>query len=341
MRGLNMNIVKIENGTYNNTEINGCFPLVKGITKSKDGSYFVKVKVTDSDERVFAGRDACRIKIDNQDQVTEVENVKLGKEVAETDEQGMDRIKERFEILEEMTNATLDGIVRGMVVTGPPGVGKTYGVEQVLEKDSLFDMMADKPLRHTFVKGAMSAIGLYSKLYEYKDSKNILVLDDCDTILFNEDALNILKAALDSCKKRKISWNTDSNLLRREGVPSSFEFNGSVIFITNIKFDNMRSTKIRDHLEAILSRCHYLDLTLDTTRDKLLRIKQIAREGGLFDTKGLTKIQEQEIIEFMYENKNKLREISLRMAQKIADLRNMDSNRWKVLTESTCMKRAV
>jgi hypothetical protein len=103
----------------------------------------------------------------------------------------------------------------------------------------------------------------------------------------------------------------------------------------------MRSTKIKDHLEAILSRCHYLDLTLDTTRDKLLRIKQIAREGGLFDTKGLTKVQEQEIIDFMYENKNKLREISLRMAQKIADLRNMDSNRWKLLTESTCMKRAV
>ena len=341
MRGFKMNIVKIENGTYNNTEINGCFPLVKGITKSKDGSYFVKVKVTDSDERVFAGRDACRIKIDNQDQVTEVENVKLGKKVAETDEQGMDRIKERFEILDEMTNATLDGIVRGMVVTGPPGVGKTYGVEQVLEKDSLFDMMADKPIRHTFVKGAMSAIGLYSKLYEYKDSKNILVLDDCDTILFNEDALNILKAALDSCKKRKISWNTDSNLLRREGVPSSFEFNGSVIFITNLKFDNMRSTKIRDHLEAILSRCHYLDLTLDTTRDKIMRIKQIARDGGLFDTKGLTKIQEEEIIEFMIEKQDRLREVSLRMAQKIADLRNMDSNRWKLLTESTCMKRNV
>jgi hypothetical protein len=341
MRGLNMNYVKIENGYYNYKDINGVFPLVKGLTKSKDGSYFVKINTNGSDIKAFKGRAEVRVKIENQNQVTEVENVKLGKKVAETEEQAINRIAERFEILEEMTNATLDGIVRGMVVTGPPGVGKTYGVEQVLEKDGLFDMMADRPLRHTFVKGAMSAIGLYSKLYEYKDSKNILVLDDCDTILFNEDALNILKAALDSCKKRKISWNTDSHLLRREGVPSSFEFNGSVIFITNIKFDNMRSTKIKDHLEAILSRCHYLDLTLDTTRDKLLRIKQIAREGGLFDTKGLTKIQEQEIIEFMYENKNKLREISLRMAQKIADLRNMDSNRWKVLTESTCMKRAV
>jgi len=335
-----MNIVKIENGTYNNTEINGCFPLVKGITKSKDGSYFVKVKVTDSDEKVFTGRDACRIKIENQDQVTEVEG-SANKKVVETDEQGMDRIKERFDILDEMTNATLDGIVRGLVVTGPPGVGKTFGVEQVLEKDSIFDMMADKPMRHTFVKGAMSAIGLYSTLYKYSDSKSIVVLDDCDTILFNEDALNILKAALDSTKKRKISWNSDSNFLRREGVPGEFEFNGSVIFITNLKFDSTRQTKIKDHLEAILSRCHYLDLTLDTTRDKLLRIRQIAREGGLFDTKGLTKIQEQEIIEFMYEKKDRLREISLRMAQKIADLRNMDKNRWKVLTESTCMKRRV
>lgn len=334
-------MIKIENGSYNNTEINGCFPLIKGITKSKDGSYFVKVKTTDATEKVFSGRDACRIKIENQDQVTEIENVELGKKVIETDEQGMDRIKERFQILEEMTNATLDGIVRGMVVTGPPGVGKTFGVEQVLEKDSIFDMMADKPLRHTFVKGAMSAIGLYSTLYKYSDSKSIVVLDDCDTILFNEDALNILKAALDSGKKRKISWNSDSNFLRREGVPGEFEFNGSVIFITNLKFDSTRQTKIKDHLEAILSRCHYLDLTLDTTRDKLLRIKQIAREGGLFDSKGLTKVQEQEIIEFMYENQDRLREISLRMAQKIADLLNMSKDRWKTLTESTCMKRRV
>jgi hypothetical protein len=340
--GAVMNNVKIENGLYNKKDINGVFPLVKGITKSKDGSYFVKVNVNGSKEKVFQGRSDVRIKIYTQDQVTEVEGSGLlNKKVVETENQAIERIAERFKILEEMTNATLDGIVRGMVVTGPPGVGKTYGVEQVLEKDSLFDVMASRPVRHTFIKGAMSALGLYSKLYEYKDSKNILVLDDCDSILFNEDALNILKAALDSCKKRRISWNTDSNLLRREGVPSTFEFNGSVIFITNLKFDNMRHTKIKDHLDAIMSRCHYLDLTLDTTRDKIMRIKQIARDGGLFDTKGLTKEQEVEIIDFMVDKQDRLREVSLRMAQKIADLRNMDKNRWKMLTESTCMKRAV
>jgi len=340
--GAVMNNIKIENGLYNNKDVNGVFPLIKGITKSKDGSYFVTINATDSKQKVFTGRSNVRVKIRTHDQVTMMEgSIPLNKKVVETENQAIERIAERFKILEEMTNATLDGIVRGMVVTGPPGVGKTYGVEQVLEKDSLFDVMASRPVRHTFIKGAMSALGLYSKLYEYKDSKNILVLDDCDSILFNEDALNILKAALDSCKKRRISWNTDSNLLRREGVPSTFEFNGSVIFITNLKFDNMRHTKIKDHLDAIMSRCHYLDLTLDTTRDKIMRIKQIARDGGLFDTKGLTKEQEVEIIDFMVEKQDRLREVSLRMAQKIADLRNMDKNRWKMLTESTCMKRAV
>ena len=96
-----------------------------------------------------------------------------------------------------------------------------------------------------------------------------------------------------------------------------FEFKGSVIFITNLKFDNVRATKIKDHLEAILSRCHYLDLTMDTARDKILRIKQIARDGGLFDTKGLTKDQEvRNYTNFMVDNQKRLREVSLRMAQK-------------------------
>ncbi len=337
-----MNVVQIENGTYRNQEVNGIFPVVKGITKAKDGSFFVTVNAKETE----FNNPKIRVKVNLQEQVTELEG-SAGKVVTETDEEAIERIAERFSILEEMTGATIDGLVRGMVVTGPPGVGKTYGVEQVLEKDSLFDVMADNRLRHTFVKGAMSAIGLYSTLYKYSESKNIVVLDDCDSILFNEDALNILKAALDSGQKRRISWNSDSHFLRREGVPSEFEFKGSVIFITNLKFDNVRSTKIKDHLEAIMSRCHYLDLTLDTTRDKILRIKQIARDGGLFDKKGLSKQQEIDIIDFMVDNQTKLREISLRMAQKIADLRRMsteqlgDGSRWKRLAETTCMKRNV
>ncbi len=256
----------------------------------------------------------------------------------ETDEQIISRLRDRFEILTEMTQASIDGVVRGMVVTGPPGVGKSFGVEEVLEKNNLFDKLAGNKLRFAIEKGAASAIGLYKLLYTYSDKSNVLVLDDCDTVLYDETSLNLLKAALDSSKKRKLSWNTDSALLRREGIPDTFEFNGSVIFITNLKFDNVRG-KIKDHLDAIMSRCHYLDLTMDTTREKMLRCKQIVADGMLKEYQ-FSKEEEQEILDYIFDNKDRMREISLRMVCKVADLKKSMSAKWQAMVQATCMKRA-
>ena len=255
----------------------------------------------------------------------------------ETDEQIIERMRERFEILDDMTQASIDGVVRGMVVTGPPGVGKSFGVEAVLEKNSLFDKLAGNKLRFEVIKGASSAIGLYKVLYQNADKNNVLVLDDCDTVLYDETSLNLLKAALDSSKKRKLSWNTDSALLRREGIPDTFEFKGSVIFITNLKFDKVRG-KIKDHLDAIMSRCHYLDLTMDTTREKVLRCKQIVQDGMLNEYQ-FTKDEEAEVMNFMVDNKDKMREISLRMVTKLADLKKSMASKWKRTAEVTCMRR--
>ena len=255
----------------------------------------------------------------------------------ETDEQIIERMRERFSILDDMTQASIDGVVRGMVVTGPPGVGKSFGVEQVLEKNSLFDKLAGNKLKFEVIKGASSAIGLYKVLYQNADKNNVLVLDDCDTVLYDETSLNLLKAALDSSKKRKLSWNTDSALLRREGIPDSFEFKGSVIFITNLKFDKVRG-KIKDHLDAIMSRCHYLDLTMDTTREKVLRCKQIVKDGMLNEYQ-FTKDEEAELMSFMIDNKDKMREISLRMVTKLADLKKSMASKWKRTAEVTCMRR--
>ena len=256
----------------------------------------------------------------------------------ETDNQIIERMRERFSILDDMTQASIDGVVRGMVVTGPPGVGKSFGVEQVLEKNSLFDTLAGNKLRFEVIKGASSAIGLYKVLYNNADKNSVLVLDDCDTVLYDETSLNLLKAALDSCKKRKLSWNTDSALLRREGIPDTFEFQGSVIFITNLKFDNVRG-KIKDHLAAIMSRCHYLDLTMDTTREKVLRCKQIVADGMLNEYQ-FTSEEENDVMDFMISNKEKMREISLRMVTKLADLKkSFGDEKWKRTAEVTCMRR--
>ena len=115
-----------------------------------------------------------------QTETKSLEVNKIDKVLTETDEEIMERLGQRFEILEDMTRAVKKGDVKSMIVTGPPGVGKSFGVEKVLSRHDVFaDVANDSKLKkYEVVKGAMSAIGLYSKLYEYSDAKSILVFDD-------------------------------------------------------------------------------------------------------------------------------------------------------------------
>ena len=207
----------------------------------------------------------------------------------------------------------------------------------MLDRYGVVDTLGNTKQKYEIVKGAMSPIGLYCKLYNFSNADNVLVFDDCDSILLDDLSLNILKAALDSKRVRKICWNTDSHMLRREGVPDTFEFAGSVIFITNIKFDNVKSKKLRDHLEALESRCHYIDLTIDTIREKILRIKQIVQDGML-KTYSLPKETEDQIVLFVDEYKRQLREISLRTVLKIADLAKAFPENWKEMAKNTVLK---
>ena len=343
-----MTTVLIKNGEYRNKPVNGMiFNLVKGyqtgakggyVTVKSDG-YFgpdygdVRIKVSGIDDIEFVG--------EMPDAVTStgIIDIKTAPSV-ESDEEVMNRIEQRFDILHQMTRATIAGDVRAMIVVGPPGVGKSYGVEFELEKAGLFDRISGKKIKYEVVKGAMTPIGLYCTLYRHSDSNNVLVFDDCDSVFQDELALNILKAALDSGKKRKIHWNSDSAMLRREGVPDSFDFKGGAIFITNLKFDNIKSKKMQDHLEALQSRCHFLDLTLNTMRDKFLRIKQIFRQGQLFQDYDFSPETGEAILEFMDANQTKLREMSLRMALKLADLTKVSEENWRALAASTCMKNS-
>jgi hypothetical protein len=256
----------------------------------------------------------------------------------ESDEDIVTRLKERFDILTEMTRAVRKGDVRAMIVSGPPGVGKSFGVEEVLSKDGIFDVLGERKPKYEIVKGAMSALGLYAKLYEFSDANHVLVFDDCDSILMEDLSLNILKGALDSSKKRFIAWNTDSRLLRSEGIPDRFEFKGAAIFITNIKFEHVKSKRLRDHLDALESRCHYIDLQMDTDREKILRIKQIVGDGML-DAYEFEECERDDVVNFIVDNATKLRELSLRMVLKVADLKKAFPANWQAMAKTTCMRR--
>ena len=341
-----MSTVKIINGTYRNQPVNNMiFNLVKGFQTGARGGY-----VTVKSDGYF-GPDLPEVVRINVNTIEDIEFVgesavvgemmtPVVKAPAETDEEVIARIGERFDILDQMTKATIAGDVRAMIVVGPPGVGKSYGVEKQLEHSGLFDQLSGRRVKYEVIKGAMTPIGLYCTLYKHSDKNNVIVFDDCDSVFQDDLSLNILKAALDSGKKRRIYWNSDSAMLRREGVPDMFDFKGSCIFITNLQFQNLKSKKLQDHLEALQSRCHFIDLTLNTLRDRFLRIKQIYLKGELFADYDFTQEQGDEVINFMETNQNRLREISLRMALKIADLTKVSENNWKALAATTCMKNS-
>ena len=334
--------VKIKNGSYRNQAITDeVFPLVKQYQLGSKGGFIT----VDGTGRF--GKDKIRVSIATPQEYEFVDATEYTGNVpsatpdihaGQTDEERIAEIGERFEILESMTKACLNGDIRALIVSGPPGVGKSYIVEEQIEKASLFQQVATRKPKQEVIKGSASAIGLYKKLFEYSDENSVLVLDDCDAVLFDDVALNLLKGALDSGKSRKINWLLESRVLKDEGIPNSFCFKGAVIFITNLKFDQVKSQRLKDHLEALHSRCHYLDLTLDTMRDKLLRIRQIAKTGALFGEMNISDVGQDEIITFMDENQNRVREMSLRMALKIAQLYKSFPLNWQAMAKTTCFK---
>jgi hypothetical protein len=204
-----MSVIRVVSGSYRNEPIKGeIFTLVKGYQLGAKGGY-----VTVKNDGQFPGRpDEVRVNVDNQESIQfmsgKPEKIETPKE---TDEEAMDRIASRFGVLDEMASACISGNIRAMIVTGPAGIGKSHGVTTQMEKASLFDQVTGKKPRFDIVKGAMSGIGLFAKLYKFSDAKNVLVFDDCD-IWEDQDAINVLKGALDSGKTRRISWNKDSRL---------------------------------------------------------------------------------------------------------------------------------
>lgn len=293
------------------------------------------------------------------DAIEQIEQQQASNNVSalETDDQIRERIGERFQILTSLTSDIARGNIKGLVVSGASGVGKSFEVEAALNRDSLIDklsfnadaadqdsrrMTRDKNFkaRYNIVKGYSTAPALYMTLYEYSEARETLVFDDCDSVLGDETSLNILKAALDTSGKRIISWRSQSR--NSTDAPNSFEFKGSVIFITNINFERIvekGTARLAPHLEAIMSRCLYLDLTIDTMREKLVRIDQVARDLRMLEKEfKLEPEQVEEVLAWTHKHARRFRELSLRKVGQLASLRAGNRN-WERVAEVALLKR--
>jgi len=166
-----------------------------------------------------------------------------------------------FSNLRNLTKMVAKGLQPSLVVTGMAGMGKTHVVKQTLEESGL-----KESIDFVHFKGRATAAGLYITLYENSDK--IIVLDDCDSVFKDDDAINILKGALDSYDTRMISYITSRELKDSylNPVPRSFEFTGKVIFISNIS-----QSKLDD---AIKSRSFVQEISM-TIDQVFLRMEQL------------------------------------------------------------------
>jgi hypothetical protein len=252
----------------------------------------------------------------------------------ETDEQIDRKLSERFQILAQLTDACIKGHARSLIVSGPAGLGKSYTVEQKLEQ---WDMVG---VKHTIVKGYVRSTGLIKTLYRFREPGNVIVFDDADTIFFDDVSLGLLKTVCDTTDKRRVSWLSEGSLVDEESaerIPKTFEFQGTIIFISNHDFDAMieRGHKLAPHLQAMISRSHYIDLAMKSKRDYLIRIKQVV-EQGLLDM--LSDDEKTDVLMYINTNSDKLRELSLRMVLKIGGIRKTSQN-WERVANITCCRQ--
>jgi hypothetical protein len=233
-------------------------------------------------------------------------------------------INSRFGFVEKLVNMVASGVQPSAVITGQGGLGKTYTVTKTLAANGYRDAtdMAEfeigekvnRSKMFTMIKGYSTPRGLYRTLYE--NNHSVIVFDDCDSVLKDPVALNLLKGALDSYGKRVISWMAES---RDPELPSSFNFEGKVIFISNLSQDKID--------QAIRSRSMMIDLTM-TTDQKIERMEFIAKSDEFMPEYDVT--AKTDAMQLIRELKDEAKEISLRTLISVTKIRASNDD-WRDL----------
>lgn len=238
-------------------------------------------------------------------------------------------INQRFGFLSDMVTMVAKGDQASVVVTGPGGLGKSHTVTKALQDSGFKDLSvldeyevgaAVPPNSYLVIKGYSTPKGLYRTLYENR--KSVIVFDDCDSVLKDPVSLNLLKGALDSYSRRIISWRAD---IRDEDLPTSFEFKGRVVFISNMNGASLD--------QAIISRSMAVDLSM-TAKQKIERMQHLLKQPDFMPDFDL--VSKNDAMALISKLADKVKELSLRTLIQVTKIRKSNPNgRWSELAEYT------
>lgn len=211
-------------------------------------------------------------------------------------EEQLDALKTGMKLL--MSNAT-----NALFLGGRGGTGKTQTVEDMLERAGLQDGEG-----YFKITGSATPVGIYRLLHTHRN--DILLFDDSDSALADQEGRNLFKAASDTKKVRKISWqkggknfvspedydedSSDSDLL-----PRQFEFRGKIIFISNLTLDKLdpdgalrtrgyvisidpTNQEIYDYMEKIVMKIP-LEVDHQLSRDERMEVIEVLRQRKIPD----------------------------------------------------------
>lgn len=108
--------------------------------------------------------------------------------------------------LSQLVTMACKGTLRSLLIYGGPGTGKTHTIMQTIKEEG---MTPGKD--YVKIAGKASPVSIYQTLFMFREGGMIL-FDDCDSMWRNEDATNILKAALDTSPVREISWTASNTI---------------------------------------------------------------------------------------------------------------------------------
>jgi hypothetical protein len=254
----------------------------------------------------------------------------------ETAEQRLERISERFEIMYKLGIGAANGIVRALIVSGAPGIGKSYNLLRILE-----DFKNKNKIRYEQISGTMTAVNLYKQMYKYPNKGDILLLDDADSIYEDEDAMNLLKVGLDTTRNRKVSWLAESNALKGEGIDTQFIYEGTMIFVTNRDFQSevdYGRSKMAKHFEAFIDRGTYLDLQIHDIDDVIVWVQHLVRKAKIMVGRGCSAAQQEQGLTWITKHYGQLRNLSIRTVLKLADYMVADPQEWERFARNTLLR---
>lgn len=244
------------------------------------------------------------------------------------------RIRSKFDVLEKIAQGVADGHIRSAIVSGATGCGKSYTLETVLKAAK-----HEGKIEYTNVRGTISAIVLYQELWNARNRGDVLVLDDTDSIYGDIDALNLLKAALDTNPVRRVHYNKESRILAELGIEKHFDFEGSLVFITNTNLTAAveKNNKMSPHFAALLGRSIYVDLGIHSKREVLVRIAQVVYSERFLEDNGISREQAEAMMAWLAPNVNRVTVLSIRTILHLASLIKVDPN-WHYIADNTILK---